>query len=74
MQEEQFALSIFRKRIGPWRATRDEAKEDAVRTGNGSIDRHSETIYLMVPADIISRRVKVQEEPPKLRIVGGKGR
>ncbi|AMU90493.1 hypothetical protein ATM17_15835 [Sphingopyxis macrogoltabida] len=63
-------MSIFRKRIGPWRATRDEALEDAVRTGNGSLDRYSEMIYLTVPADIISRYVEVQEVRPKLRAVG----
>lgn len=70
MEREEYALSMFRKRIGRWRATRDEALEDAVRTGNGSRDRDSETIYLTVPADIVSRRVEVKEVRPKLRAVG----
>lgn len=74
METEQWALAIFRQRIGPWRATPDEALEDAVRTGNGSRDRASMTIYLTVPADLISRKVAMQEERPRLRIVGGKGR
>jgi hypothetical protein len=68
--EVEYALAIFRRRIGPWRATTDEAREDAVRTGNGSRDRESETIYLTVPADIISRAVDRKAVQPRLRIVG----
>ena len=70
--EEQYALAIFGKRIGPWRATRGEADEDAIRTGNGSRDRPSKTVYLTVPADIISRVVEREAAQPRLRIVGGR--
>lgn len=65
----EYALAIFGKRIGRWRATPDEVKEDAVRTGNGSRDRSSETIYITVPADIISRRVEAVPMRPKLYAV-----
>ena len=65
----EYALAIFGKQIGPWRAEADEAKEDAVRTGNGTRDRYSETIYLTVPADIISRQIEVQSVRPKLYAV-----
>jgi hypothetical protein len=65
----EYALAILGKRIGPWRAEVDEAKEDAVRTGNGTRDRYSETVYLTVPADIISRHIQAVSVRPSLYAV-----
>jgi len=38
--------------MGPWRATADDAKEDAVDASFASRDEFSSTVYLDVPAEI----------------------
>lgn len=76
---QQYALAYFRRQIGPWRLTREEALEDAIRRGDASRDRGSDDVYLTVPADIIERSVWAQARPddnivplrvrPQLRLV-----
>lgn len=70
----EYALAILGKRIRPWRATRKEAEEDALRSRNATRDRVSNTVYVTVPADIMIRSVEQNAAQPRLRIVGGIGR
>lgn len=58
----EYALAIFGRPIGPWRATKREAEKDAIRTGNGNRDRYSKTVFLTVPADIVSRRIELARD------------
>ncbi len=57
---EQYAFAWSGRRIGPWRARRSEAELDALREGRAQRCRDSRRIFLIVPADIVTRKV----EPP----------
>ena len=58
----QYALAYFRRRIGPWRWSKEEVEADAISRGDASRDRRSKVIYLTVPADILERWVLVEAE------------
>lgn len=47
-----FALCILDQRVGPFRADKHAAEEDAVEMGHATRDAHSQRIYLTVPAEI----------------------
>lgn len=57
---EQYAFAWSGRRIGPWRARRSDAELDALREGRAQRCRDSRRIFLIVPADIVTRKV----EPP----------
>ncbi|MGR4892240.1 hypothetical protein ACIPPQ_14525 [Sphingopyxis sp. LARHCG72] len=76
----QYALAYFNRRIGPWRWTREEVEEYAIRRGDASRDRRTpKIVYLTVPADILERWVWVEAKAddnivplrvrPQLRLV-----
>lgn len=76
--KRQYALAYFRRQIGPWRWTRAEVEQDALRRGDASRDRGSMVVYLTVPADILERWVEVSGQAdnvvhmrarPNLRLV-----
>lgn len=60
VQVRQYALAYFRRRIAPWRWTKEEAEADALRRGDASRDQRSKAVYLTVPADILERKVWVE--------------
>ncbi|MGQ3101056.1 MAG: hypothetical protein ACT6Q5_13495 [Sphingopyxis solisilvae] len=59
-KKRQYALAYFRQQIGPWRWTKAEVEQDALRRGDASRDRGSKVVYLTVPADILEREVLVE--------------
>lgn len=69
----QYALAYFRRRVGPWRWSKEQVEGDALRRGDASRDRGSMAVYLTVPADILERWVWIELPaddaaiPPPLR-------
>lgn len=54
----QYAYALAGQRIGPWRTKRRAAVLDALRGGNATRDRNSGRVYIIVPADIVTRCVE----------------
>lgn len=52
-----YRASVFGKPLGPWRERRADALQDAVDVGQASVDEHTGTVYLTVPAKIIDREL-----------------
>lgn len=68
-EPQAYCFCLAGHRMGPWRATQDDAKEDAVDAGHATRDEFSEVIYMTVPAEIwvTSDRVEVEARLPRPR-------
>ena len=49
---ERYRLVLFRKPLAPWRETRVEALNDALRLGHAEYDARYRVHFLIVPAEI----------------------
>lgn len=62
-----YCFCVVGRRMGPWRPTAADAREDALEAGYGSRDEFSATIYLDVTAEIwvtFDETVTVEARPP----------
>lgn len=48
-----YAVTLFGRRITPWRRSRDAAVEDAIAEGHASLDREDGGLYWWAGTDLI---------------------
>jgi hypothetical protein len=64
----RYRYTIFGRPIGPWRATRREAEDDAEAAGDGERDDFGR-FWITVPADIevqdYQRRITAPDSPAR---------
>jgi len=51
-RDPAYRFALFALPQAPWRATIEEAHADAIDAGYASVDPHSKTVWLTVPAEI----------------------
>lgn len=53
----RYAVTLFGRRVTPWRASRDDAVDDAIRDGHASRDHEDADLYWWAGTDLVERQI-----------------